>query len=119
VAWEEMAIQKPVEKPIIWTLEEALPLIREWQPIAKSCGFHLALGGGVLNTGKSRKDLDLYFLPLTNSGVEPNHEAMLEMIESMWAKMEPFSDYHNLDDGVYTFQGKTTYNGKRIDVWIL
>ncbi len=45
-----------------WTLEEALILVRALQPTAWQYGYHLCLGGGVLNKGVSSKDLDLYFL---------------------------------------------------------
>lgn len=42
-----------------WTLDEAVKLIRQMQPLAFECGYHLNLGGGVLNKGFSNKDLDI------------------------------------------------------------
>lgn len=51
-------------KPVVWKLKDGLALVRKLQPETRQFGYHLTLGGGVLNTGKSRKDLDLFFLPL-------------------------------------------------------
>lgn len=42
-----------------WTLQNAMPLIREIAPIARRCGFLVALYGSVLETGCSPKYLDL------------------------------------------------------------
>jgi len=46
----------------MWTLNDALPLIRKIEPIAKRHGFSLALYGSVLYRGESEKDLDLFFV---------------------------------------------------------
>lgn len=54
------------EQPIMWGMHEALNLIREIQPTVHKMQYHVALAGGVLNKGFSRKDLDLVFIPLTN-----------------------------------------------------
>ena len=48
--------------PPTWTLENALPIIRAIDPIARRCNFSLALRGGVLIRGESNSDLDLCFL---------------------------------------------------------
>ena len=42
-----------------WYLDEALGLIRELQPNVFKFGYHLALGGSVLNVGLSVNDLDI------------------------------------------------------------
>ena len=46
----------------MWTLNDALPLIRRIEPIAKRHGFSVALYGSVLYRGESEKDLDLFFV---------------------------------------------------------
>jgi hypothetical protein len=46
----------------MWTLDNALPLIRRISPIARRHGFALALYGSVLDKGESEKDLDLFFI---------------------------------------------------------
>lgn len=48
----------------MWTLNNALVMVRSFQFKALQLGYHLALGGGVLNKGQSDKDLDIMVLPL-------------------------------------------------------
>lgn len=48
----------------MWGLSEALDVIRPLQFKALQYGYHLALGGGVLNKGMSDNDLDIIVLPL-------------------------------------------------------
>lgn len=48
----------------MWTLDEAVKLIRNLQPKAHKLGYHLALAGGVLNNGTSDKDLDILAVPM-------------------------------------------------------
>ncbi len=50
------------QMPPSWTLENALPIIRAIDEIARHCNFSVALRGGVLIAGKSTSDLDLCFL---------------------------------------------------------
>lgn len=54
----------------MWTFEDAQVLIQKLQPIVRPLGYHVALGGGVLNNRYSDKDLDLYFLPLDSQKTE-------------------------------------------------
>ncbi len=46
----------------MWTLDNALPLIRKISEIALRNGFSVALYGGVLDRGRSEQDLDLFFV---------------------------------------------------------
>jgi hypothetical protein len=46
----------------MWTLDNALPLIRKISPIARRHGFSVALYGSVLDQGETEKDLDLFFI---------------------------------------------------------
>lgn len=73
----------------MWTLDIALELIRLIQPKLKSLGYHVCLGGGVLNTGKSAKDLDLYFLPF---GPNQSHAKLVEYLESIWDTGKSFAN---------------------------
>lgn len=50
-----------------WTLDSALSWIRERQPAVMAAGWYMALAGGVLNNGSSRKDLDLVLMPRTSN----------------------------------------------------
>lgn len=44
-----------------WTLDNALPIIRNIAGIARDHGFGVALRGSVLERGESENDLDLFF----------------------------------------------------------
>jgi hypothetical protein len=46
----------------VWTLEQALPIIRKIAKVAKKCGLDMALRGSVLLRGESRNDLDLLLI---------------------------------------------------------
>jgi|SRR5581483_6832362 len=48
---------------VIWRLEEAVSLVRVLQPLALESGLALSIGGSVLNSGFSWKDLDLVAMP--------------------------------------------------------
>lgn len=55
----------------MWTLNQALELVRRIQPLVRPFNYHIAIGGGVLNNGHSDKDLDLYFIPFSEQGPDP------------------------------------------------
>lgn len=77
-----------------WTIEEGLTLIRGLQPQAKTFGYHIALGGGVLNKGVSEKDLDLYFLPMDNSKDYPiRQDQLVTFLNEVWGYGVPLGDY--------------------------
>jgi hypothetical protein len=48
----------------MWTIEDALPVVRNLSAIAKEHGFSVALYGDVLAAGRSSEDgdLDLFFI---------------------------------------------------------
>jgi hypothetical protein len=48
--------------PPTWTLDNARPIVRAIDAVAKRCNFSLALRGSVLTRGESDSDLDLCFL---------------------------------------------------------
>lgn len=68
-----------------WTLKEGLELIRALQGDCRPFGYHLCLGGGVLNKGESKKDIDLFFLPLDN-GKECEAQKLLAWLQSLWGE---------------------------------
>lgn len=73
-------------------LSEGLHLVRALQPECRQFGYHLCLGGGVLNKGQSEKDLDLYFLPM---GTEPTKPAeLIQLLDRLWGKgTDLFKEY--------------------------
>lgn len=100
-----------------WTFEDALPLVRAIQPETRNFKYHLTLGGGVLNNGKSDKDLDLYFLPMFDRK-RADWRGLLEYLEKQWGKSSILGrDYPDTD--LYAVAAKFTYGGLRIDSFIL
>ena len=81
-----------------WTLEDGLKLVRAIQQECREYGYHVALGGGVLNVGKSGKDLDLYFLPLDNSKFgEPKPADLVGWLSKLWGRPEPIGQEYEDD----------------------
>lgn len=105
-------------KPVMWTLEQGLELLRSLQSKARDFNYHICLGGGILNKGESKKDLDLFFLPMDN-GTDPDDQGLLTWLKSMWGEGGPFNDGY-LDSGtLYYHKLKFDHAGKRIDVFIM
>ena len=106
-------------KPV-WTLDDALELVRNLQPWTRDYAYHLAIGGGVVNTGSSLKDLDLYFLPLDNDGFVPRTDALLDDLQKHFGPYEPIvaPEYAHLHS-FYRHKVKFENAGKRIDAFIL
>ena len=102
----------------LWTLESALPLVRCLQPDTRQFGYHLALGGGVLNTGESYKDLDLYFLPLDDKDADPDTDALVAWLDEQFGVGESLIDF-GYTSKHYKAMRKYSYSGYRIDVFIL
>lgn len=81
----------PKKRQNPWTLDEALRLVRGLQGEVKKFGFHLCLGGGVLNTGLSHHDVDLYFLPLGNTEVGKVDDLVV-WLEGLWGTGVPLGE---------------------------
>jgi hypothetical protein len=78
---------------MMWQLDLALRVVRVLQSQTRQFGYHLTLGGGVLNKGESQKDLDLYFLPMGGFDGKKKHDpdAMLKYLESLWGASKPLA----------------------------
>jgi hypothetical protein len=114
----------------MWELEEALELIRALQEKAWSFGYHLCLGGGVLQKGRSEKDLDLYFLELDNPKYKVDTTGLITWLDSIWEyKRDLWVEYNRAGDlemidregsGIYTRKMEYLYSGThRIDVFVV
>ena len=112
------------EKPTMWMLDEALCIIRTLQPMARQFDYRLCLGGGVLNAGSSRKDLDLYFVTLGKPGTDIN--GLHKVLRGLWGygvDMNEDGRYDDIETG-YTGKWKFTFThgpkpNKRIDMFVL
>lgn len=69
-----------------WYLDEAVSIVKVLQPAVKVFGYHVAIGGSVVNNGSSEKDIDLYFLPM--GGLDEKDATkpidLLTWLESVW-----------------------------------
>ena len=110
-------------KPIVWTHETAIALLAVLQPAVRPFGYHIAMGGRVLNRGFSRKDLDLYFLPLeSDTEVLPNLAP--DLLIYLQGVLGSYVPIHSADYGgghaspTYKYKLKFDNGGKRIDAFI-
>jgi hypothetical protein len=78
---------------VMWELDNGLKLIRALQEETRAYGYHLCLGGSVLNFGESGKDIDLYFLPMNNSEYDESPEKLILWLEKLWGKYKKIGDY--------------------------
>ncbi len=106
----------------MWTLDQALALVRGIQEDSRQFGYHVCLGGGTLNAGSSQKDVDIYLLPLDNS-TSPEAAAALQWLADLWGPYAYISeDYgHDQDDSSnYVYKVKFSVgNNQRIDLFIM
>lgn len=103
----------------MWTLEEGVELVRSVQKYCHKNAYHVALGGGVVNKGYSEKDVDIYFLPMTNK--HPDDAAadkIKSLLELLWGASLPLSENYPGDDN-YRHKIKFTFEGRRIDAFIV
>ena len=107
--------------PVMWTFQEAKPILDSCQALSRTFGYHMCLGGGVLNKGVSTKDLDIYFLPLDNNDSIPNPKGLLSALQALFfAKFEQLGKPYEGNSLPYIFKGKLVQaNGKRIDVFVM
>lgn len=108
-----------IVKPVMWTLEDGLTLLRALQDDSRDYGYHLCIGGGVVNAGHSRKDLDLYFIPLDNGGT--NVEGLRSWLGRKLGEGSAIADpnYPENPNSVYAVKLKYGPLGKRIDVFVM
>ena len=83
----------------MWTLNEGLDLVRALQPKTREFGFHLTLGGSVLNKGESDKDIDLYFLPMDN-GKPSNANSLIDWLAQLWGTGEPIGGDYGIFENI-------------------
>lgn len=104
----------------IWTLEDGLSLVRTLQPESRQFGYHICLGGGVINNGQSKKDLDLYCLPLNNMSTKPNARGILGWLKETLGGWELIGGLEYGDgESHYTWKVKFRNGGRCVDVFII
>ncbi len=109
-------------KPNMWTLAEAREFIStRLQDWARLYGYHVCLGGGVLNKGKSTKDVDIYFLPMNNGDGNRPKELLVELQKMLLAELVSIGSEYPEQMLPYSFKGKMILPGsnKRIDFFLM
>lgn len=117
-----MAPKVMIFPTLIWELEEALTLVRNLQPTCANLGYHIALGGGVLNAGWSTKDVDLYFLPLDTNGVDDPLDTsnLMAILNLRWGVSTPIGRPNYPPNRIYRLRETfVDSEGRRIDAFIV
>ena len=103
----------------MWTLAEAVTLIQEIEPLVRERNYHTLLAGGVLHTGQSDHDLDIWFIPL--NGYESDALGILSLLRENWGQYRSLRDSPDYKAGepwhlreMHRFE----IYGKRVDVFI-
>lgn len=84
----------------MWTIENALLVVRTLVPIAKEHGFAVAIHGSVVSTGKSSDDgdLELFFIASEDKTTASQAEACLKAIGEKYGialpKLSPLCTAH-------------------------
>lgn len=102
----------------MWTLEEGLGFVRQIQDASRLFGYHVTLGGGVLNTGSSEHDLDVYMLPMGGFNIDKTKsdpKAMIKWMEKFLGAATPLGKEYSGTKPVYATTCKFIVNDKRID----
>lgn len=98
-------------------------LIRQMQFEVHPFGYHICLGGGVLNMGYSMKDLDLFFLKMNTE--DPDVDPLMAYLDRTLGSLEPMASGFDDSEGyveklALRFRRllKVHVDGKRIDLFI-
>lgn len=106
----------------MWTLEEALPIVRDLTTALREIRYAVALGGSVLYRGTSTKDLDLVVYPYCVP--EKNETALKEALVNFGFVLKHNKEY--VQEG-WRRRGSQdikhvevwTYQNKRVDIIIV
>jgi hypothetical protein len=100
----------------MWTLQTGREEVAKVQNLSRQFGYHVALGGSVLNRGESFKDLDLYFLPLDIEGLQPDSAGLLTALYDVWGEgVSMLGEHYNSVHYAHKVKYSTP---KRIDVFV-
>lgn len=107
----------------MWYLADGIQLVAALQPATRKFGYHVTIGGGVVNNGYSEKDLDLFFLPMGGFNAdedESDPNGMLNYLEGIWGNSTPIKKEYFLEveDMLYQAAVKFFIGKQRIDVFI-
>jgi hypothetical protein len=88
----------------MWTRESGIELCIAVEEIAKQCGYHIGLTGGLLYKSGERKDLDIVVYSVRQ--VNPNQDKLFRMLAQIGIQ----------EVANYGFVVKARFLGKSIDL---
>lgn len=106
-------------KSPLWTLDQALVVVREVGPLVRELDYHLCLGGGVLLTGASEHDLDLWFIPL--NGYDSSPFKIMQLCGTIFGLLRSLRDgpdYTANEPWHVKEMHQGNWMGKRVDLFI-
>jgi len=98
-----------------WTLENALPLLRELETACNAWGYFTALAGSVLYKGWSDNDLDIHLYEREGPRASPNPQAAFKWFASKGWKMSLCGDPLCYGSEATIFEA--TKDGQRINLF--
>lgn len=103
---------------VVWTLADALTVVRNTEIALAPFNAHVALAGGVLQHGYSYKDLDIIIYP-SKTSKEYSWFAMKEQLMRCGVTfgVYPCADHNKYGDNKFVCVGHL--DGKRIDFIVL
>lgn len=106
-----------------WYLADAQLLVRTLQAVLWPVGWHVSLGGGVLNHGYSDKDLDLYVLPIYRPANLPDAFEARLLLGEVFKGSEGYVLASSLDGlpehECYAHSVSFEWGSKRVDVFVV
>jgi hypothetical protein len=93
-------------------------LIAKLQEKVWPLGFHIALGGGVLNHGYSDSDLDLYVMPIF-SRIPHNFDFLRVRLTEILGDGHSIPGSERYPETIFRDQLLFTPEGKRVDVFVV
>lgn len=105
---------------MIWTIQEGIGLARIIEPIAIANGFHVALGGSVLQQGTAEKDLDLFLYVHTSfkskeKAKYTDPDSFVTKLTEIGFEIPPIPKLSSPGMDRYKVVKKTNYLGRAVD----
>jgi len=79
-------------KPVMWTQEDALQVLKYLEPVLATQGYHCALAGSILYQGTSTKDLDVIIYPHAKTADEVDLRSIKKFLRGYFLAKNPLLD---------------------------
>lgn len=102
---------RPCGLPVLWTLDDALPVVRSLNIALSEVGWCVALGGGVLNKGWSYHDLDLVLVPFDSTKAHRKEVDLVLLSEPGWVRT------HRVEEMHANWRSRGLKDRKHVEAW--